>query len=168
MKKNCFGIIILLAVFTLTACASLPTDYYMFSDITECSLLEANLPEGAVVTRLHARDEDEEVAKLSIGSSYAIDVQCEAWQAKLFAYAFSSEDQAKTYFRKVTGKESTYDTNYSAVRGMTRCRMVVIDGKHAYQVITSAQSVTEVNQWLKNSFRLKLSVSDGTVKTVEQ
>lgn len=168
MKKNCLGIMILLAVFTLTACASLPTDYYMFFDITECPLLELYLPEGATVNRLHARDEDEAVAKLSIGSSYAIDVKCEEWEARLFAYSFPSEDQAKAYFRQVTGKESSYDTNYSAVRGMTRCRMVVIDGKNAYQVSTSARSVTEVNQWLKNSFSLKLSVSDGAVKTVEQ
>lgn len=153
MKNFFIKITFLWFIFILSSCSFSNIDYYIFSNINECELMENNIDTGNI-HKLNAREEDVATKKLKSNDFYAAEFIFDDWDFKIFAYEFTSSQEAQEYFKNNTGKAGENST-FSATKGMKQYRIIAINNKNAYKVVTAKENSKKVDDWLSQNFTLK-------------
>ncbi len=127
---------------------------YIFSDIAECEKIAAF--EGVSFSKYDSPDKDSYLKGLAYASFAGGNYAFRGDEFELFAYEFDDASSSQEYFRNVTGKAIEKNPNYSILRGSSRYRMVVIDGKKAYYLSCSAKAGDGIVELLSEIFTCKL------------
>ena len=152
-------VIVALGVFTLVISGlqiGFPTEYYIFSDISECdNLLTAT--DGTVILQMQT-EQDKKLKGLVYENYRVAEYSAKELHFKIFAYEFADEDSAKAYFCNATGKHVDFDTTFTMSTGMFGyLDLIVIDGRNAYRIDSTAKDYKELESLLKESFTVKIS-----------
>lgn len=152
-------VIVALGVFTLLISGlqiGFPTEYYIFSDISECdNLLTAT--DETVILQIQT-EQDKKLKGLVYENYRAAEYSAKELHFLIFAYEFADEDGSKAYFRNNTGKNVAWNTNYSMSSGMFgSLELVVIDDRNAYCIYSTAKDYKELEALIKESFTVDVS-----------
>jgi len=156
MKKSSLIFFLIISIVFLTACSDKRQAVYMFSQIEECENISNIKYEKHILTVYSSNSDDEHLGGLIPLDYYAAKYESVQVNFEIFAYVFSSFDEAQGYFKNVTGKAMKIEQNYSIVRGTVHSRIVVIDGNKAYKVVCPKSEYDEMNTILSSIFSVKL------------
>ncbi len=161
MKAISYLLILTLVVILLSSCGLSygEPQIYVFADTDECVGFESLVGENGEVVRYDPSN-DEHLGELGYSDFYAASLTASEWSFEIFAYQFKSEEHAKIYFERVTGKGSDASSNFSYVLGLNGYRLAVVDGCNAYIVKSPASSREDVDALLSRIFSKKLDFSD--------
>lgn len=145
----CF--VVLLAC-SLSACEEVETNVYMYSSIQECNAITYVKAEDAVVTIYEDSSQDKYIEGIDYAAYFGCKYYSETMQFELFAYEFSDEDAAGTYFKNVTGKKNTSQKNYSDNTGIATYRRIALQDNKVYVVRSPKKDAVEVCEFINQIF----------------
>ena len=144
---------ILLIPILLCSCVMHEPDVYIFCNIEECNNIESHKSENAVLDVYHSPDEDKYSYGLSYNAFYGCNYVSDDYSFEIFAYTFSSMDEANKYFKNATGKDNPLVSNFlSTVGSFDDYRRVVVSANNAYLVRTKASDAEAVCNFLNSAF----------------
>lgn len=159
MKKILMCVICLSLMLTCCSCSVKGYEFYIFSDISECEGITEHKHDDAEITIYEAPD-DKYLKDLEYVKFFACDYSSSELEFEIFAYEFDSSEDAKEYFKNVTGKSNQPDKSFSTSKGMFRFRVVAIDDSRAYVAISPKKYDREVLSFLKEVFSVKIDSFD--------
>ena len=124
----------------------------MFSDLSECSAIEAENAEGVEITVYDSPDKDKYIKDLAYTNFYACTYSSAELQFHLFAYEFSDQATAQAYFANATGQDATRTPFYLDWRGLTTYERIVINNNLAYTVRAKASDRDAVIEIINRIF----------------
>ena len=130
--------------------------YYIFSDISECDKIDEQKQENAEITLLETST-DKYLKDLCYIDSFACDYSSSELKFTIYAYEFSSNEDAMQYFENTTGKSNQPDTSYSASKGMFNFKLEVVDGNKAYRVTSPLKYDEELLSFLATVFSIEIA-----------
>lgn len=154
--KLSVSLIIICALLILCGCDA--TDFYIFSDISECDNIEAFKTEDAIVTIYDTPDLDDSIDDLEYDDFYAAKYESAELDFEIFAYEFADSDFSKTYFEINTGIKTDLDTHFLASGGIAKYTVIVIDGCNAYCANTTQKYSEDLKLFLGEIFSKKLEL----------
>lgn len=157
-KKINLAVTLIILCILLISCGRDVTDFYIFSDISECDNIEVFKTEDAIVTRYDTPDLDDSIDDLEYDDFYAAKYESAELDFEIFAYVFADSDSTKEYFKKETGIETNLDVHFLASGGMFKYRVIVIDGCRAYCANTTQENSKDLKLFLGEIFSKKLEL----------
>lgn len=140
--------------------------YYIFQDISECEQLIPNDQSGVTVDRYDSPTKDEDLKGLPYKEFWGMKLSSDEIEYEIFAYEFEDSDSALTYYVNETGQNSYLkklplsedDENklFSASKGISSYRLIVIYKNRAYKVIAPSKYANSVNELLASIFSQKV------------
>ena len=143
---------ILAVCLSFCACAPRISDFYIFNTIEECEIIESEKSENAIITIYDSPKTDKNLKDLAYNQLYAVKYDSDELDFEIFAYEFSTSDSAKKYFENNTGIETELNTHYLASGGITKYKVVVIDGCNAYYATTAQKDYEEMMLYFEKVF----------------
>ena len=149
----------LITVLMFSSCDLEPPEYHIFTDISECKSMENTHSEPIKIETYDSPDRQQSyIEGLSYSSFYGAKYQTSEFQFEIYAFEFVSPEDSKEYFEKITGKTvNSHNKCFSASGGMTRFRIVAIDGKNAYTVYAPIQDSEKVTVFINSQFSVPIT-----------
>ena len=147
----------LIAWFVVVSIMVAGASVYMFADMEECKSIAS--ADGSFSEYADASS-DKNIKGLNYTDFFAGKYDSGDFRFEIFAYEFDSVDSARTYFKKVTGKNSRdMETNFSLSSGIfsSRARMVVFNNNLAYIVYIPTMDVKDAAEFLSEVFSIKIA-----------
>ena len=164
MKKNsiviCAGVLLLLVVFVqvfFSFKSISGMDFYIFQDINECKKLESLDYKEVKIEYCESSDDKYFSSDMIIKNFYGAHFASAELKFDLFAYEFENKEDAKSYFKRATGKNDELDRNFLASSGAYSFKVVAIDENKAYIASTSNKYSKELQDALGTIFSVKLN-----------
>ena len=155
------SIVLVLIINILMSCAYTIPEVYIFNDITECSTVKTKTSAEVQVEIYQNPSKDLYLKDLGYNSFFGCFYISREIKFEIFAYEFVDSETAKDYFTQVTGKNDELSTNFSSISGSGRYRKIVINGKNAYTVYSSAKDSKAVNEFIGEIFTIKLDFNNS-------
>ena len=154
-------ILLILAVAAAIMLFAFPNEFpdmycHIFRDISECDNFEDSEQGNVIVTKYDTPIKDKNIKELSYEAFFAAEYSSPELSFEIFAYEFSSDNDAKRYFCNVTGKNADLDTNFSESGGLISRTLVVIDNTKAYVVHTNTFQMEALKELLEQKFSQRL------------
>ena len=157
MKKITIFICLFLGLLAMSSCSNKKMDYYIFQNIEECqSIISLNYTNGKAIVYDNP-DNDIKLKGLKYKDFFAGKYKSDELVFEIYAYKFENSNETKRYFKNVTGKNTEIETNFSASKGLSQYRLIVIDGEYAYCVSTSKSNAQELIKALEDVFSKKIN-----------
>ena len=157
-KNTNLAVSLIIICTLLILCGCDVTDFYIFSDISECDNIEVFKTEDAIVTIYDTPDLDDSIDDLEYDDFYAAKYESAELDFVIFAYEFADSDFAKGYFKKQTGIKTDLDVHFLASGGMFKYRVIAIDGCRAYCANTTQKNSKALILFLEDVFSKKLEL----------
>ena len=132
-------------------------DVCIFEDIGECENLENSADPGTSVERYEGSEKDARSEGLSYSDYYGAMYSSPELRFEIFAYQFSSEEDAEKYYMNATGRACEDGTDYFVSSGFPHYSIVVLDGRKAYFAECFALNAPKMHEFLAASFSAALS-----------
>ena len=156
----CVVLLILIADLVITVDIFANLDVAIFANMEECKAISQGVGHNGDFSAYKDVASDKAIRELKYTDCYAGKYTCDNYDFEIFAYTFETTEDARAYFKNVTGKKSNeMDANYSVSAGifLSRARIVVFQENRAYIVYTAKADIREVSEFLSSIFTRSLT-----------
>lgn len=129
---------------------------YIFESIEECHKISELDYSGKVVTIYDSPDKDECIEDLRYTAFYGAKFRSYELNFEIFAYEFSSENEAREYYMNVAGMSPSANPCFLSSGGLFSSKILVINSKNAYTVYTSFLGDIALSDVLEDVFSIKI------------
>ena len=154
MKNKLCWMLLIVIICLLCACVPEKSNYYIFSDITECEKIY--LSNDAEVTKIVDASKDGYLSNIKYDSFCGIDYSSKDVNFELYAYVFNESSLAQQYFEYVSVRKSERETNFFCSGGMIYYNLVVIHHEKAYLIKTYQGDIEKVQKLISTVFNEEL------------
>ena len=129
---------------------------YIFESISESHKISELDCLGKVVTIYDSPDKDEGIEDLDYTAFYGAKFRSYELNFEIFAYEFSSDDDAQRYFENASGKSGGINPRYSSSGGFFSRNIIAIYDNKAYLIRTSLIDELKLSHELSEIFSIKI------------
>ena len=157
--KKLLAIVVLIMAVLLCSCSAKGYAFYIFSDISECEQILEQKHDDAEIT-VYDTPDDKYIKDLEYVNFFACDYSSSELEFEIYAYEFSSKEDAMQYFTNVTGKSNQPERSFSSSKGMFSFKVEAVDGNKVYRAVSPFYDDNDLLSFLKEIFSVEICTFD--------
>lgn len=156
---------IIVAILLLLLCGCVGStisniDVRIFGEIQECKKFEELAGPNVTIELLDTPTADSYLYDLVYIDFYGFEYRSTDINFELYAYNFADSEDANAYFYNVTGKNNTFEKNFSDSSGMLSYRRIALSGNKVYCAYTTPSEADRMIEIINGVFSQELFYSE--------